>query len=47
MDGEFKEKYEKYKLTVKIWEHEFKKKNNRIPSKVSEIKKFFENIVSY
>lgn len=29
-----KAKYEKYKLTVKLWEHEFKKTNQRIPSKV-------------
>lgn len=34
MDSEWKEKYEKYKKTVKIWEYEFKKKNHRIPSKV-------------
>lgn len=35
MDKEFKAKYEGYKLTVKRWEHEFKKANQRIPSKVS------------
>lgn len=36
MEKEFKEKYEGYKLTVKLWEHEFKRENNRIPSKVSD-----------
>jgi hypothetical protein len=36
MDPEYQEKYEKYKMTVKKWELDFKKKNNgRIPSKVS------------
>lgn len=38
MDEEYKKKYEKYKLTVKIWENDFKKKNNRIPSKVNFLK---------
>lgn len=30
----FKEKYQKYKLRVKLWEKDFKKKHNRVPSKV-------------
>lgn len=34
MEKELKEKYESYKLTVKHWEHDFKKINKRIPSKV-------------
>ncbi|KAG5681743.1 hypothetical protein PVAND_011152 [Polypedilum vanderplanki] len=33
MDEERKEKYERYKRVVKVWEYEFRKKNNRIPSK--------------
>lgn len=36
MEKEAKKKYEGYKLTVTRWEQEFKKTNNRIPSKVSE-----------
>lgn len=34
MNEEQKREYEKYKLRVKLWEHDFKKQNNRIPSKV-------------
>ncbi|KAH8406877.1 hypothetical protein KR222_009634 [Zaprionus bogoriensis] len=34
-DSGFKEKYQKYKLRVKLWEKDFKKKHNRVPSKVS------------
>lgn len=30
----FKLKYQKYKLRVKVWEKDFKKKNGRVPSKV-------------
>ncbi|KRF98990.1 uncharacterized protein Dwil_GK27201 [Drosophila willistoni] len=29
----FKQKYQKYKLRVKLWEKDFKKKNGRVPSK--------------
>lgn len=29
----FREKYQQYKLRVKIWEKDFKKKNGRVPSK--------------
>ncbi|XP_032591612.1 ATP-dependent DNA helicase Q4 [Drosophila grimshawi] len=29
----FKEKYQKYKLRVKVWERDFKKKHDRVPSK--------------
>ncbi|KAM8710659.1 hypothetical protein ACLKA7_017307 [Drosophila subpalustris] len=29
----FKEKYQKYKLRVKVWEKDFKKKHGRVPSK--------------
>lgn len=43
MDKQFKEKYEAYKLTVKLWECEFKKRNNRIPSKVSKTSKILKN----
>ncbi|XP_033149583.1 ATP-dependent DNA helicase Q4 [Drosophila busckii] len=32
-DSIFKEKYQKYKLRVKVWEKDFKKKNGRVPSK--------------
>ncbi|XP_055843792.1 ATP-dependent DNA helicase Q4 [Episyrphus balteatus] len=32
-DPVFKQKYQKYKLRVKLWEKDFKKKYNRIPSK--------------
>lgn len=39
MDSESKQKYEKYKMTVKVWEQDFKKQNNRIPSKVKKINK--------
>lgn len=31
---DFKQKYQKYKLRVKLWEKDFKKKNGRVPSKV-------------
>jgi len=31
----FKEKYQKYKLRVKVWEKDFKKKHGRVPSKVN------------
>lgn len=34
MDDEFKSKYERYKMVVKVWEQGFKKKAGRIPSKV-------------
>lgn len=33
-DSAFKQKYQKYKLRVKLWEKDFKKKNGRVPSKV-------------
>ena len=36
MEKEYKAKYDRFKLTVKRWEDEFKKTNHRIPSKVSE-----------
>ncbi|XP_030386390.1 ATP-dependent DNA helicase Q4 [Scaptodrosophila lebanonensis] len=32
-DSIFKEKYQKYKLRVKVWEKDFKKKRGRVPSK--------------
>ncbi|XP_016969067.2 ATP-dependent DNA helicase Q4 [Drosophila rhopaloa] len=32
-DSVFKIKYQKYKLRVKLWEKDFKKKNGRVPSK--------------
>ncbi|XP_023294445.2 ATP-dependent DNA helicase Q4 [Lucilia cuprina] len=32
-DPVFKQKYQKYKLRVKLWEKDFKKKHGRIPSK--------------
>ncbi|XP_017074199.1 uncharacterized protein LOC108109904 [Drosophila eugracilis] len=32
-DSAFKLKYQKYKLRVKLWEKDFKKKNGRVPSK--------------
>ncbi|XP_017129603.1 ATP-dependent DNA helicase Q4 [Drosophila elegans] len=32
-DSVFKLKYQKYKLRVKLWEKDFKKKNGRVPSK--------------
>uniref|UniRef100_A0A1A9X0I5 ATP-dependent DNA helicase Q4 n=1 Tax=Glossina brevipalpis TaxID=37001 RepID=A0A1A9X0I5_9MUSC len=32
-DSAFKVRYQKYKLRVKVWEKEFKKKHGRIPSK--------------
>ncbi|KAH8242128.1 hypothetical protein KR026_005234 [Drosophila bipectinata] len=32
-DSVFKQKYQKYKLRVKLWEKDFKKKNGRVPSK--------------
>ncbi|KAH8305279.1 hypothetical protein KR018_010320 [Drosophila ironensis] len=32
-DSVFKQKYEKYKLRVKVWEKDFKKKYGRVPSK--------------
>ncbi|XP_032574574.1 ATP-dependent DNA helicase Q4 [Drosophila sechellia] len=32
-DSVFKLKYQKYKLRVKVWERDFKKKNGRVPSK--------------
>lgn len=35
MDFDQKKKYEGYKKTVKQWEMEFRKKNDRIPSPVS------------
>jgi hypothetical protein len=35
MDQDSQRKYEGFKLSVKVWEDEFKKKNKRIPSKVS------------
>lgn len=47
MDGEFKEKYEKYKLIVKLWENDFKKTQNRIPSKVSVVKKYIFKKLNY
>lgn len=34
-DPVFKHKYQKFKLRVKLWEKDFKKKNGRIPSKVN------------
>lgn len=34
-DPVFKQKYQKYKLRVKLWEKDFKKKHGRIPSKVN------------
>lgn len=40
MDKEVEAKYERYKRTVVKWEHEFKKNNHRIPSKVSSAKYF-------
>ncbi|KAH8266125.1 hypothetical protein KR038_004713 [Drosophila bunnanda] len=33
MEDVFKQKYQKYKLRVKLWEKDFKKKNGRVPSK--------------
>lgn len=33
-DPELKSKYEKCKYKVKYWEHQFKKQNGRLPSKV-------------
>lgn len=33
----YKEKYQKYKLRVKVWEKDFKKKRGRVPSKVRDI----------
>lgn len=33
-DDKFKQNYQKYKVRVKMWEKDFKKKFNRIPSKV-------------
>lgn len=33
----YKDKYQKYKLRVKLWENDFKKKHGRVPSKVREI----------
>ena len=53
MDKELEGKYESHKLTVKRWEHEFKKTNKRIPSKVSfkrrhcvdEQKKYFRAVI--
>lgn len=41
-DSIYKEKYQKYKLRVKLWEKDFKKKHNRVPSKVIRIKNFPE-----
>lgn len=35
---EIKETYDKCKLIVKVWEHKFKKKYKRLPSKVSKNK---------
>lgn len=37
---EIKDEYNKCKLIVKIWEHKFRKKHKRIPSKVRYIKSF-------
>lgn len=45
MDKESKLKYEGHKLVVKRWEREFKNTNNRIPSKVSEIKVLFSHFL--
>lgn len=36
-DSIYKEKYQKYKLRVKLWEKDFKKKHNRVPSKVIRV----------
>lgn len=34
-EDDYKEKYNRYKLVVKCWENDFKKKYKRVPSKVS------------
>lgn len=36
-DSIYKEKYQKYKLRVKLWEKDFKKTHNRVPSKVIRV----------
>lgn len=33
--------YKKYKLQIKIWEHKFKKRESRVPSKVRSILFYF------
>lgn len=47
-DSTYKHKYQKYKLRVKTWERDFKRKFSRVPSKVRskhEIKS--ENMFAY
>lgn len=36
-DKDFKAQYKKYKYKLKMWEVSFKKKHNRIPSKVEQL----------